>query len=39
MVGLRYSGAYIDPSTEGDVEEVVGVIGIGAKKQTIEEVQ
>ena len=40
MDGLGNSGVDIDPSTnEGDVEEVVGGVAIGAKKWTAEEDQ
>ena len=37
MVGLGNSGTYIDPSTKGDVEEVVDAASIGVKKWSVEE--
>lgn len=39
MAGLGNSETDIDPSIEGDVEEVQGGVSIGAKKWTIEEDQ
>ena len=39
MVGLENSETDIDPSTEGDVEEVQGCASISAKKWTVEEDQ
>ena len=39
MVELGNSGADIDPSTEGDMDEVVGCVSVSAKKWTVEEDQ
>ena len=39
MVGVGNSKTDIDPTTEGDVNEVVRDVTIGAKKWTVEEDQ
>jgi len=39
MAGVGNSETDIDPTTEGDVDEVVGDVTIGAKKWTVEEDQ